>query len=313
MKWIPRELIFSPTLNSNWMCSHAQMPIALRVDNNILRIFFSTRDIKGRSNATFIDVEESNPANIIYVHDRFLLEYGKFGTFDDSGIMFSSFVFYNDIIYMYYIGWNQGVTVPYHLSIGLALSNDFGFTFYKYSEAPILGRNCYDKISVTTPFVIKDTTGWRMWYSSFDSWSLYEDRLEPTYLIKYAYSTDGVIWNTNDQYIIPQRISAESQVRPFVHYDKNFFMYFSYRGIRNYRSKFGERYQIDCAESEDSFNWTRSNSEKILYCNNNDWDSDMFEYPFIYKSIQGDYYLFYNGNDFGKNGFGYAINIKDKI
>jgi len=35
------------------------------------------------------------------------------------------------------------------------------------------------------------------------------------------------------------------------------------------------------------------------------WDSQMIEYPHIAK-INNKYIMFYCGNEFGKNGFGYA-------
>jgi len=35
------------------------------------------------------------------------------------------------------------------------------------------------------------------------------------------------------------------------------------------------------------------------------WDSEMLAYPFFYKHNEK-VYMFYNGNGFGKSGFGYA-------
>ena len=47
---------------------------------------------------------------------------GKMGEFDDSGVMPSSVVRINtNKIYLYYIGWNLGVTVPLEIQSDLLL------------------------------------------------------------------------------------------------------------------------------------------------------------------------------------------------
>jgi hypothetical protein len=36
------------------------------------------------------------------------------------------------------------------------------------------------------------------------------------------------------------------------------------------------------------------------------WDSEMIEYPFVFDH-NGDRYMLYNGNGYGKTGFGLAV------
>jgi hypothetical protein len=43
-----------------------------------------------------------------------------------------------------------------------------------------------------------------------------------------------------------------------------------------------------------------------LELSNEGWDSEMIAYPYIIN-IKGKSVMFYNGNSFGKTGFGYAV------
>ena len=57
MRWIKKGLIFAPDNNFDWMISHASIPIADKVGNDRLRIYFGTRDKQGRSLPAYIEVE----------------------------------------------------------------------------------------------------------------------------------------------------------------------------------------------------------------------------------------------------------------
>ena len=71
----------------------------------------------------YFDVSSKNPKEIKYIHKKPLFELGELGAFDDDGIMPCSVVRISDKqIYLYYIGWNRGVTVSYRNSIGLQLA-----------------------------------------------------------------------------------------------------------------------------------------------------------------------------------------------
>lgn len=59
------------------------------------------------------------------------------------------------------------------------------------------------------------------------------------------------------------------------------------------------------AYSDDLYNWTRDDSMVGIELSKDGWDSKMIAYPHVSK-IGDKYYMFYCGNDFGKEGFGYA-------
>ena len=53
-------------------------------------------------------------------------------------------------------------------------------------------------------------------------------------------------------------------------------------------------------------NWTRDDENPLLDVTRGDWDSDMLCYPHVFE-CDGEVYLLYNGNEFGRYGFGLAV------
>ena len=52
--------------------------------------------------------------------------------------------------------------------------------------------------------------------------------------------------------------------------------------------------------------WVRKDNDIGIDVSKKGWDSQMISYPSIVK-YKDKVYMFYNGNDYGKDGFGYAI------
>ena len=72
--------------------------------------------------------------------------------------------------YLFFTGWSRGVTVPFYLAAGVAISDDDGRTFRRVSLGPLLDRNAVDPYLTASPFVLVDKSGWRMWYVSGTGW-----------------------------------------------------------------------------------------------------------------------------------------------
>jgi hypothetical protein len=64
-------------------------------------------------------------------------------------------------------------------------------------------------------------------------------------------------------------------------------------------------YRLGYAESEDGYTWQRYDENLNLTTSTTGWDSEMMGYPAFVSTKYGAY-LFYNGNEYGKYGFGYA-------
>ncbi len=111
MGWIVQGRIFDPAEHS-FAHSHAQVPTALVLEDRI-RIFYADRFEDGRSFTTFLDVARSDPGRILGFHREPILPMGAPGTFDDDGVMPSFAIERDGAVWLYYSGWNRGVSVPY--------------------------------------------------------------------------------------------------------------------------------------------------------------------------------------------------------
>ena len=308
MGWVAKKHIYKPEANNTWMVSHAQTPVVDIKGKDRFRIYFGTRNSQNQTITTFIEVDIENPENVLYVHDCPILSLGRLGCFDDSGAMPSCLVDYDGKKYLYYTGWNVGGAVPFRNSIGFAVSEDGGYTFRRPYEGPILDRIPSDPYFCGTPYVLVENGIWRMWYLSGVEWKLHAGKPEPYYHIKYAESRDGIQWERDGIICIDLNTPDESGLaRPSVIKDgKIYRMWYSYRSGSDYRSNRENSYRIGYAESSDGVVWLRKDDQVGIDVSDTGWDSEMIAYPFVIE-VKNKKYMFYNGNGFGKSGFGYAI------
>jgi len=308
MHWEKKGLIYALDGSHEWMVTHAQIPIVDKISPDRLRIYYGTRDGHNRTLTTYIDVEASNPQKILYVHDKPVLGLGELGAFDDSGAMPSWIVNYGGMKYLYYIGWNAGVTVAYRNSIGLAVSDDGGKTFTRMYKGPIVDRTKTEPHFCAAPCVIIENGLWRMWYLSCVKWVIYKEKSEPFYHIKYAESTDGVHWDRRGIVAIDFKSADEAGlVRSSVIKEGGLYrMWYAYRKLQDYRTNRQSSYRIGYAESSDGIEWTRQDEGAGINVSDSGWDSEMVTYPYVYQH-NGQKYMVYNGNGFGQSGFGYAV------
>ncbi len=307
MNWVKKGLIYTANANHDWNKSHASVPTVYRVDEKRLRIYFSSRDDKNHTHIGFIDVNADNPQEILYEHTEPVISPGRLGMFDDCGAMPSHAIDVNGEVWLYYLGWNVRNTIAYHNSIGLAISKDGGVTFEKFSEGPLFDRNYIEPYYSAVPFILKEGSLWRMWYLSNTDWVEFNGKTEPYYHIKYAESDNGIDWKREGRVAIDFKDKNECGiVRACVVKDESIYkMWYAHRNLDNYREDKKNSYRIGYAESTDGYNWIRKDDEVGINVSDHGWDSEMIEYPFVYDH-NGKRYMIYNGNTFGKTGFGYA-------
>ncbi|MNX51611.1 hypothetical protein D3C86_822760 [compost metagenome] len=73
----------------------------------------------------------------------------------------------------------------------------------------------------------------------------------------------------------------------------------------SYRSGDGTKYKIGYSHSVDGIHWERRHNDVGIDVSKKGWDSEMICYPFIFEH-KNDRYMLYNGNEYGKTGFGIA-------
>jgi hypothetical protein len=299
-KWHKLKHVFAPDNNHDWMVSHAANPFAERTGPNTYRIYFTCRDKSSRSFIGYADIDFADDFKVTYISDRPVLSPGETGIFDDSGVVMSYLMTINGQKYLYYLAWNLKVTVPWLNTIGLAIYNEETQAFEKYSRAPIMDRSNEDPFTISYPSILHDNGIYRMWYGSNLKWGKLQDEMD--HVIKYAESTDGIHWNrTNQVHIGLQHPNEYALSKPFVlKTDGRYQMWYSYRGNGDIST-----YRIGYAESPDGFSWTRMDDQAGIDVSAEGWDSEMISYPFVFDH-DGERYMLYNGNGYGKTGFGIA-------
>ena len=314
MKWIKHGLIFNPTEHQlpHGCQQFAQSPQALVIDGAI-RIYFSTRlvDITGKflSHIAYVEMQQ-NLRDVIKVSDHTVIPLGQLGTFDEHGIFPMSVMRHGDVIYGYTCGWNRRVSVSVDTAIGLAISHDDGLTFERIGPGPVLSASLHEPCLVGDGFVKVVDGVFHMWYIFGTGWKRFSSNVAPDriYKIGHATSNDGINWTKEDsRQIIADRLGPdECQALPTViQIGKRLHMFFCYRESFDFRKTHGRGYRIGHAWSDDMTHWIREDNMPLLEGTPGTWDSDMQCYPHVFE-FNDKVYLLYNGNEFGRYGFGLA-------
>jgi hypothetical protein len=296
--WRKLGLVFCPSGQTPWMQSHAAVPIAENIGGDLFRIYFSSRDKSNRSYTGCVVIDINRPNHIVDLALTPVLVPGSLGEFDDSGAMATWLAIHRGKRFLYYIGWNLGVTVPFRNSIGVSIG-DANNEFVRFSNGPIVDRSMREPHFCASCCVLPGEDAWRMWYLSCTGWQIKGGKPEHRYHIKYAESQDGITWHREGLVAIDFANDDEYAIsRPSVIRDSDRWrMWYSCRG---------QSYRIGYAESVDGRRWTRHDNEAGIGPSLTGWDSEMIEYPYVFDH-DGRRFMLYNGNDFGRTGFGLAV------
>lgn len=315
-RWNKLGRIFDPSTVKDvpWLKDYAQAPDTLIFDD-FVRVYFSCRpdkDANGNfvSYTAFVDLDRKNLFNIINMAKEPVMPLGRLGEFDEFGIypitVFREYDY--DQVRAYYGGWTRGFSTRYNTSIGLAFSYDEGEHFTKYGEGgPVLSYSLYEPFNLGSMKIRKYNGTWFLFYVAGTRWKVVNGVSEPTYKIRVAISEDGENWMKYNHNLIKSVLEEdEAQSGPDVFfYRGQYHMFFCYRRSVDYRGKEGGL-RIGYAHSKDLFKWNRDDSKAGITVSEEGWDSEMVRYPHVFE-LDGKVYMLYNGNDFGRTGFGLAI------
>jgi len=300
--WRPLGRVFSPSGEAPWGVSHASNPTALALSGEHVRIFFSTRDASNRSSAASIDIAiDGDRFEMLSAPRGPLLGPGARGCFDTDGVTVSCVIAHQGRLYAFYLGWTVLVHVPFTNFIGLAVSGDGGETFKRHSIAPLVGRSPENPLSLGYPFVLCDGAAWRMWFGSHLKWG--PQGLEMLHVIKEARSPDLVNWTPSADVVVDVAGAADplefAISRPTVlrEPDSSLSMWYARRR---------PDYELGFARSLDGLHWERRDQDVCFVGTRGAWEDTERTYPFVFDH-RGRRYMLYNGNGYGREGFGIAI------
>lgn len=317
MNWVKIGKIFDPTnyILSNNCREFAQSPQVL-LFNDFIRVYFSTRekDDTGKylSHIAFVDLNKK--FEVIGVAKNTVLKLGKLGCYDEHGIFPLNILKTNEKLFGFIGGWNRRVSVSVDGSIGVAISYDDGLTFQRTGDGPVMTASINEPFLIGDPFVKIFDGIFHIWYIFGTTWKIYTADAQPDriYKIGHAISSDGTNWTkiTEGQQVVRDSLGCdESQAMPTVIKIHDLYhMYFCYRQSMGFRTDRDRGYRIGHAYSVDLINWTRNDAGVGIDVTEGAWDSDMLCYPHVFE-MDGDVYMMYNGNEFGRYGFGVAKQV----
>lgn len=301
MKWEKKGQVFKPEGQHDWVKTHAMLPIADHLGDDLYRIYFSGRDAHNRSLTGYVEVDITRPQEILKISPEPVLSLGRLGAFDDNGVSPTWMVNHQGQKYLYYFGWNKGSLVRAAEVSGLAVSKDQGATFQRFSRAPIIDRTDAEPYQILVISCILIEGGvWRMWYDSADEWQTPE---LPRYNIKYAESTDGINWVRKGIVSVDYKCRDESRVSraSVIKEDGIYKMWHCY-------AMNSGGYQMGYAESADGYRFERKDDSLTIQASPTGWDSEMVCYPHVFVH-KGQKMMLYCGNGYGRTGFGLAVEV----
>lgn len=299
LRWTKLGQLYCPEAIHPKLASHAANPLAVLLDGDVYRVFFSGRDKQNRSSVGYVDVDIIK-REVLYICDKPVFVYGSEGSFYSHGVSIGNLYVADGSRYILFMGWQCPPDGHWRGDIGrLILEPDFSLRLD--GNGPFIAADTIDPISLSYPWAIREDDGsFRMWYGSTLTWD--SGGGEMLHVINYATSIDGHQWQRNGLAVPYSLGTAQAFSRPSVIGNPNdgYQMWFSYR------SGSGEKYRIGYAHSQNGRNWDLRLHDAGIDVSPSGWDSEMIEYPFVFEH-KGSNYMLYNGNGNGRTGFGIAV------
>jgi hypothetical protein len=300
-KWKKIGLIYRPQFDGTWRDNSALTPTAIELSRERIRVFASFRDKDGVGRIGYVDVSAKNPQNILAISQSPVLDIGEPGMFDDNGVILGDVLRVGKKFYMYYIGFQLVQKAKFLAYTGLAVGNETADTFTRISSCPVMDRHDEGKLIRAVHSVIYEDDRFKIWYAVGNNWKRIRGVDFPQYDINYVESVDGLSFTSGVKVLRNELSNNEYRIgRPRVYkIAEDYVMNFTYGTTDG-------RYLAGQATSNDGINWERNDLAIGIYPSDEGWDSLHLIYPCILTTASGNTYMFYNGNDMGKYGFGCA-------
>lgn len=303
MKWRKLGLVWGPDGTLPWARTHAMLPTPVLREDGSIRVYVTNCDEHLIGRPGYVDVSADDPTRVLDSCTEPLFDIGEPGAFDENGVAILSVVPASaSRWYMYYVGFELGTRIRYRLLTGLAVSEDGGVTFRRLRRTPVLERSESELHFRCGNCVLREDQRYRMWYVAGSDWTEVNGKAMPVYVIKHLASDDGVAWGDAGRLCLDLSDPDEHGFgRPWVVRGRDGYeMYFSVR-----RRSLGA-YRLAYATSPDGLSWTRDDAALGLDVSKEGWDSQAIMYSAVVQTRAGTF-LFYNGNNFGEQGFGVAV------
>jgi len=300
-RWRKLGRLYDPTSGTRHpkLRTHAANPVPMPLGGDLFRVFYSGRDDHNRSSVGAVDIDVvrrqvvADWSDPVFVH-------GEPGTFHADGVSLGNFYRVGDVTYLLFMAWQTPMDGHWRGDIGRLIVTP-ELTLIADSPTPLMGADETDPISLSYPWVMANPAGgFDMWYGSTLTWDAGNG--EMLHVIGYAQSSDGNIWCRKGPEVPHEIGAAQAFSRPTVVGSEveGYHMWYSYRGAP------AGKYRIGHAFSLERGSWIQTHDTPDIDVSPDGWDSEMIEYPFVFDH-SGARYMLYNGNGYGKTGFGIAV------
>jgi hypothetical protein len=303
VRWEKRGLVWGPDGFAPWALNSALQPTPHLIEGGPLRVYAGMRDAEGRGSVGFVDLDPGDPSRVLRVSERPALAPADGGSFAVDGVVPTAVTRAGDVLRLYYAGYRRGQgDVRFRAFAGLAVSHDGGESFRAHSDEPVLPPSAEGRLFRAIHSIRYEDGRWRVWYGAGSEFRRGETKTLPVYNIRYCESPDGISFPDEGAVCIPTSGEEHRVGRPWVvSSEAGYEMYF---GAGTERLP----YRLAYARSRDGFVWERDDEALGLERSASGWDSEMIAYPAVVEAA-GRTYLFYNGNGYGREGFGYAERV----
>jgi hypothetical protein len=298
--WRKQGRIFKPSGN---VFSHGSHPCAIQVDSDRYIFAFTQRDSSQRSHIFLARGTVRDGSVQLDGPPHLALLPGDPCHFDCDGVISVCLVKHEGQIYLYYVGWQNLPEGRWICDTGRAKLFSTELRLDREFSGPVLGRDKANPLfAAATAFHVSGDL-WQTWYNSGIRWEQTAHGWKHYYGLHYAHSRNGVDWVCAPGMCLPFADEYEYAFgRPSVIFrEGTYYMWFAHRATR-----VAETYRIGFAWSTDGRHWTRNDALAGIDVAPSGWDSEMICYPYVFEH-ENQLYMLYNGDGYGKTGFGYAV------
>lgn len=283
--------------------THGSHPCAVHFRDDTFVVVFTCRDARQRSHVflSYATVADGNMT--LLGAPKMALAPGGPAHFDCDGAISVCIVEHGGRHYLYYVGWQNLPEGLWICDTGRAILDLENLTLTREFAGPVLGRDKHNPLfAAATAFHVSGDE-WHTWYNSGVKWEMTDKGWHHHYGIHHARSSNGIDWVCDPGLCIPFADEYEYAFgRPTVYFcDDTYLMWFAHRATKHI-----DTYRIGFASSRDGLAWDRNDALAGIDVAANGWDSEMICYPYVFEH-RGIFYMLYNGNGYGRTGFGLAV------
>ncbi|MBO6807598.1 hypothetical protein [Thalassospira sp.] len=306
MAWQDLGIIFSVNRLNSWARSHAYVPTAIEL-NEKLRVFAAFLDENMHGRLGYVDVDRDNPSQVIGVSNQPILADSSRGCFDHNGTTpLSAVSDSGGKLKLYYAGWRRTESNidRYELFTGLAVGLEDSELLDRYSDKPVLGPRSASENVRTVGCVLRLDDGFHCWLATQKGLHGETGKALPIYDLEHVVSKDGLVWPEEQKTVLRY---SENEV---LGYGRSAIWEADnggFEGLFSVRNWDGTYTDILYSTSEDGINWAPLSRDGMAFCAKMTCDGQRsVSFPNIIHQ-DGRKLMFYNGNDFGREGLRLAI------